>query len=487
MSESPAPARRSLGFGSLLALGVNGIVGVGIFFAPAEVAGLVPGTAGVWVYALTALCLLPVALAYAALGSRFAEDGGPYVWARAAFGPSTGFAVGWVAYVSALFSTSAVMAGLSQHAGPLLGFDGVVGQRVFAALSVLVLAGTAASGLRPSAWVWSGITVLKLVPLLLLASLFFAAPKDLPTPSVVPGADFARGVGGGVRDAGVRDSAGAGRQCPRGRPRDPRGDGALADARGGALRALARRVRGGGAGARDQQGAAGRAGLGARRRAGGVRGGARHERLGTRHRLRHVRDDAALPRDARPPRRARQLDRARRRPAGAAARALDHRRAGAGVRALWATDAAVRAVERGGARSIRHELGFAGEALPGGGAWALASARLARSPGPGRGLAGRPGRALGRAGGRRRGAAGRRLAALVSPGFPLGGGRTARLVSSRGEPGRPATSRWPVAGLGVDYRPLEAPGSHGRRGRRTSLRRTLELSGGVRCRSRASG
>lgn len=100
MSESPAPARRSLGFGSLLALGVNGIVGVGIFFTPAEVAGLVPGTAGVWVYALTALCLLPVALAYAALGSRFAEDGGPYVWARAAFGPSTGFAVGWVAYVS---------------------------------------------------------------------------------------------------------------------------------------------------------------------------------------------------------------------------------------------------------------------------------------------------------------------------------------------------------------------------------------------------
>lgn len=192
MSESPAPARRSLGFGSLLALGVNGIVGVGIFFAPAEVAGLVPGTAGVWVYALTALCLLPVALAYAALGSRFAEDGGPYVWARAAFGPSTGFAVGWVAYVSALFSTSAVMAGLSQHAGPLLGFDGVAGQRVFAALAVLVLAGTAASGLRPSAWVWSGITVLKLVPLLLLASLFFAAPRDLPTPSVAPGADFAR-------------------------------------------------------------------------------------------------------------------------------------------------------------------------------------------------------------------------------------------------------------------------------------------------------
>lgn len=192
MSERAVAERRTLGFGSLLALGVNGIVGVGIFFAPSEVAGLVPGSAGILVYAVTALCLLPVALAYAALGSRFDEDGGPYVWARAAFGPATGFAVGWVAYVSAIFSTSAVIAGLSQHAGPLLGFDSVAGQRLFAALSVLVLASTAASGLRPSAWVWSGITVLKLVPLLLLASLFVMAPKQVPAPSTPIGADFAR-------------------------------------------------------------------------------------------------------------------------------------------------------------------------------------------------------------------------------------------------------------------------------------------------------
>ena len=35
-------AAESLGFGSLLALGINGIVGVGIFFAPSEVGALVP-------------------------------------------------------------------------------------------------------------------------------------------------------------------------------------------------------------------------------------------------------------------------------------------------------------------------------------------------------------------------------------------------------------------------------------------------------------
>ncbi|MCC6902916.1 MAG: APC family permease [Polyangiaceae bacterium] len=192
MTESTAARRRSLGFGSLLALGVNGIVGVGIFFAPSEVAALVPGAAGVAVYAVTALCLLPIALGYAALGSRFAEDGGPYVWARAAFGPGAGFAVGWVAYVSALFSTSAVIAGLALHAGPLLGFEGSLSQRGFAALIILILTGTAATGLSPSALVWSGITVLKLIPLLLLASLFLTASPRVPAPSATIGADYAR-------------------------------------------------------------------------------------------------------------------------------------------------------------------------------------------------------------------------------------------------------------------------------------------------------
>ncbi|MCK6536771.1 MAG: APC family permease [Polyangiaceae bacterium] len=192
MTQSTAVARRSLGFGSLLALGVNGIVGVGIFFAPSEVAALVPGAAGIAVYGVTALCLLPIALGYAALGRRFSEDGGPYVWARAAFGPSAGFAVGWVAYVSALFSSSAVIAGLAQHAGPLVGFESSWAQRGFAALVIAVLTGTAATGLSPSARVWSTITVLKLIPLLLLASLFAVSAHRVPVASATAAPDFAR-------------------------------------------------------------------------------------------------------------------------------------------------------------------------------------------------------------------------------------------------------------------------------------------------------
>ncbi len=162
----------TLTFWPLLALGVNGIVGVGIFFAPREVAALVPGAAGLWVYILTGLVLLPIAGVYAVLGSRFAEDGGPYVWARAAFGEGAGFFVGWIAALSAVLSTSAVVSGLATHAGPLLGLTTPLHQALFGVALALVLSGIVFSGLKPSAVVWSGLTVLKLAPLAALAFFF---------------------------------------------------------------------------------------------------------------------------------------------------------------------------------------------------------------------------------------------------------------------------------------------------------------------------
>jgi basic amino acid/polyamine antiporter, APA family len=182
-SETPEQ-RRALGVWSLLALGVNGIVGVGIFFTPNLVAGLVPGTPGVWAYALTLLALLPVAMTYARLGSRFDRDGGPYVWACAAFGPGAGFVVGFAAYASAVLSTSAVLAGLGEYTAPLLGLGAQ--KQAFSVLAAALFAAVVAAGLKPSAWVWSSLTVLKLLPLLLLVAAFLAFGQGSPAPAPAP-------------------------------------------------------------------------------------------------------------------------------------------------------------------------------------------------------------------------------------------------------------------------------------------------------------
>jgi basic amino acid/polyamine antiporter, APA family len=165
----PVVGRRVLGFWALLALGVNGVVGVGIFFAPSELGRLVPGPASALAFGLTALLLAPVAWSYGRLGSAYAEDGGPYVWAREALGQSFAFGVGFIAYVSAVLSTSAVVSGLGQYLGPELGFSSPLARSLFQVGCALVFSCIALLGLRLSAWVWSALTVLKLVPLVLLA------------------------------------------------------------------------------------------------------------------------------------------------------------------------------------------------------------------------------------------------------------------------------------------------------------------------------
>lgn len=188
----PAP-RRAVGAYQLLALGLNGIVGVGIFFVPAAVATSAPGLGAVAVFALTGLALLPAALTFATLGRRFDEDGGPVVFARAAFGERVSFLVGWVAYVSALFSTAAVSVGLTRAFLGGLGIDTGLLARAAPALLVTLLAVVVASGLRLSARVWTSLTALKLLPLLLLVATFALAWNRFPAPAAaVPDASWLR-------------------------------------------------------------------------------------------------------------------------------------------------------------------------------------------------------------------------------------------------------------------------------------------------------
>jgi APA family basic amino acid/polyamine antiporter len=159
---------RPVGPVSLLALGVNGIVGVGIFFVPADLARRAPGMGSVLVFAATALALLPVALCFAVLGRRYDRDGGPVVYARAAFGGLASFLVGWVTYVSAIASAAAVTAGLT---GALLSESRPSIHGFAAAALATVLAAVAAAGIVISARAWTTLTALKLLPLAALVVL----------------------------------------------------------------------------------------------------------------------------------------------------------------------------------------------------------------------------------------------------------------------------------------------------------------------------
>jgi amino acid transporter len=194
VAQAPSESgRRVLGFWSLLTLGINGIVGVGIFLAPAQLAKAAPGLASAAAFLLTATLLMPVAWTYGRLGSAYPEDGGPFVWARQALGERFGFGVGFVAFASGVLSTSAVVSALGQYLAPELGFVSASARFGFQVGAALLVSGVALSGLRLSAWVWSALTLLKLVPLAILA---FAgacmASKALPAPAPFHAAGLAR-------------------------------------------------------------------------------------------------------------------------------------------------------------------------------------------------------------------------------------------------------------------------------------------------------
>ncbi len=186
---SPAVDRatpRTLGLVHLISLGLNGTIGVGIFFAPSQVAAAAPGWWGPFAYLLVCAALLPVAAIYATLGSRFPLNGGPYVWAESAFGPGVGFQIGWLTYVSSVFSASAIVSGFSLHAGAALGWSSSGQTRALSVALTVGLTSIVLMGLKPSARVWTGFALVKLVPLAALVAIFASAETKSMTHWAAP-------------------------------------------------------------------------------------------------------------------------------------------------------------------------------------------------------------------------------------------------------------------------------------------------------------
>jgi len=115
--EAPGSASESAGsvgaqkFGlpAAMALIVGSIIGVGIFNLPTSLA--VYGPITLVSMALTTVGALALALLFAALSRRLPADGGPYAYARAAFGNPLGFANAWSYWITAWAGNAAIAVG----------------------------------------------------------------------------------------------------------------------------------------------------------------------------------------------------------------------------------------------------------------------------------------------------------------------------------------------------------------------------------------
>src|SRR5256885_11826645 len=96
---SSSETGRTLGLPQATALIMGSIIGVGIFNLPYSLASY--GPISIVAMALTTVGALALALMFAALSRRLPADGGPYAYARVAFGHKVGFGNAWSYLITA--------------------------------------------------------------------------------------------------------------------------------------------------------------------------------------------------------------------------------------------------------------------------------------------------------------------------------------------------------------------------------------------------
>jgi amino acid transporter len=106
-SQTPRPdLLRAIGRWSLVALVVNSIIGSGIFGLPSTVAGIL-GNASPYAVLAAGAGMTVIIACFAEVASRFQQAGGPYLYARVAFGRLMGIQTAWMLWLGQISAPAA--------------------------------------------------------------------------------------------------------------------------------------------------------------------------------------------------------------------------------------------------------------------------------------------------------------------------------------------------------------------------------------------
>ena len=113
LDERRTPPRTTaptlLGLPQSTALVMGSIIGVGIFSLPYAIASY--GPISLVAMALATVGAVALALMFAVLSRRIPAEGGPYAYARAAFGNGFGFSQAWLYWITAWAGNAAIVVG----------------------------------------------------------------------------------------------------------------------------------------------------------------------------------------------------------------------------------------------------------------------------------------------------------------------------------------------------------------------------------------
>lgn len=166
MTTSKTGLVRAIGRWSLVALTVNSVIGSGVFGLPGTVAALL-GRQSILAVLIAGAAIGVIMMCFAEVASQFSEAGGPYLYARSAFGRLIGLVVGWTFYLA---QSAAPAANANLFVIYLAEFwPGAKASR-FLILTLLVglLAVINILGVRQGTRVSNIFTIAKLLPLLMV-------------------------------------------------------------------------------------------------------------------------------------------------------------------------------------------------------------------------------------------------------------------------------------------------------------------------------
>jgi len=164
----------------LIAVAINGIIGAGIFGLPSKVYALI-GSYSLIAFIVCALVVTLIILCFAEVSSRFNQTGGPYLYAREAFGPAIGFEVGWLMWLARLTAFAAncnLLIDYLGHCWPAA--SGPYWREAIIVAVVLLLAAVNIRGVGNAALVSNIFTVGKLIPIIFFIAVgfFFIDPQN---------------------------------------------------------------------------------------------------------------------------------------------------------------------------------------------------------------------------------------------------------------------------------------------------------------------
>jgi basic amino acid/polyamine antiporter, APA family len=177
---------RAIGRWSLAALMVNIIIGSGIFALPSTVAGILGGQSPI-AYLIAAAGIGVIAACVAEVASRFQQAGGPYLYAKTAFGRFLGLQTGWFLWLTRISAGAAIANVFIDYLSAFWPQAKGPGPR-FVILTILIggLAAANIRGVKMGMRVSNFFTIAKLLPLVILVvgGLLFIYIHGSPVPPV---------------------------------------------------------------------------------------------------------------------------------------------------------------------------------------------------------------------------------------------------------------------------------------------------------------